>query len=100
MRLLEQDIIRIIGRNRKNRDLMLRQHLGDSGQDTNQREIQRALNTQRAPAVVLLHGVCGRILCQAYQRVFLIGFRGEHILRAPIDKRIVLHLANRKIVGD
>lgn len=79
---------------------MLRQHLGDSGQDTNQREIQRALNTQRAPAVVLLHGVCGRILCQAYQRVFLIGFRGEHILRAPIDKRIVLHLANRKIVGD
>ena len=69
---LDQDVVRVIGRDGKNPYLVLGEDRRKFGQDADEREIQRALDAESPPAIFARRRLRWRVLSLADQREFFV----------------------------
>ena len=69
---LDQDVVRVIGRDSKNPDLVFGEDRRKFGQDADEREIQRALDAESPPAIFARRRLRWRVLGLADQREFFV----------------------------
>ena len=91
--LLDQDVIRVEGGDGKDADLVGCQLLGDPGQDTDQGEVERTLNTEGPPSVFPVGRITRYQLGRTDQRPFLIRSACEDKGLTQVDMAVIGDLA-------
>ena len=94
--LFHKDVIRVVGRNRKNADFICSQRLSNPGKDPYQGKIQRTAHSEPSPAVIADYGIFRNYIRGTDKRVFFIRGRSEYKGLSYVNAGIIRYFADRK----